>query len=171
MYVCMYTYVYRPAFRKQAHRESTAHTPSPPTKSLDFRGFDSSRLLRGEALQLREAEAPALSLEAPWRAPPVWAPRATWRFVLPYLLGGRSGGLRLGEHKPGRIKPGRIKRAALSLQNQNYYFSCFLIRPRLYAPPVWAPKGAAGARWGAIYIYIYIYIYTHIIYIYIYINK
>ena len=44
-YVCMYTYVYRPAFRKQAHRESTAHTPGPPTKSLDFRGFDSSRLL------------------------------------------------------------------------------------------------------------------------------
>ena len=39
----------------------------------------------------------------------------------------------LGEHKPGRIKPGRIKRAALSLQHQNYYMFCFLIRPRLYA--------------------------------------
>ena len=38
-----------------------------------------------------------------------------------------------GEPKPGRIKPGRIKRAALSLQNQNYYICCFLIRPRLYA--------------------------------------
>ena len=38
-----------------------------------------------------------------------------------------------GEHKPGRIKPGRIKRAAPSLQNQDYYMFCFLIRPRLYA--------------------------------------
>ena len=33
----------------------------------------------------------------------------------------------LGEHKPGRIKPGRIKRAALSLQNRNYYTFCFLL--------------------------------------------
>ena len=39
----------------------------------------------------------------------------------------------LGEHKQGRIKPGRIKRAALSLQNQNKYIFCFLVRPRLYA--------------------------------------
>ena len=39
----------------------------------------------------------------------------------------------LGEHKPDRIKPGRIKRAALSLQNQNHYIFCCLIRPRLYA--------------------------------------
>ena len=30
-------------------------------------------------------------------------------------------------------KPGRIKRAALSLQNQNYYICCFLMRTRLYA--------------------------------------
>ena len=45
----------------------------------------------------------------------------------------RSETKRLGEHKPGRIKPGRIKRAALSLQNQNYYMFICLIRPRLYA--------------------------------------
>ena len=48
-------------------------------------------------------------------------------FSLPYsLIELRSGGKHsrswsLGEHKPGRIKPGRIKRAALSLQNRNYY--------------------------------------------------
>ena len=35
----------------------------------------------------------------------------------------------LGEHKPGRIKPGRIKRAALSLQNQNYYMLFFDTTP------------------------------------------
>ena len=39
-----------------------------------------------------------------------------------------GNGSGLGEHKPGRIK-----RAALSLQNQNYYIFCFLIRPILYA--------------------------------------
>ena len=47
-----------------------------------------------------------------------------------------SSGTSLGEHKPGRIKPGRIKRAALSLQNQNNYICCCLIRPRLYASDV-----------------------------------
>ena len=48
----------------------------------------------------------------------------------------------LGEHKPGRIKPGRIKRAALPLQNRNYYICC-LMRPRLYASEL---LGAAGPR-------------------------
>ena len=38
----------------------------------------------------------------------------------------------LGEHKPGRSKPGRIKRAALSLQNHNYYTCCFCDTTRLY---------------------------------------
>ena len=38
---------------------------------------------------------------------------------------GSSRRAALGKHKPGRIKPGRIKRAALSLQNQNYYICCF----------------------------------------------
>ena len=61
----------------------------------------------------------------------------------------------LGEHKPGRIKPGRFKRAALSLQNQNCYICCFLIRPRLYAselpprapgPPLQKKNGRARTR-------------------------
>ena len=97
----------------------------------------------------------------------------------------------LGEHKPGRIKPGRIKRAALSLQNQNYYICCFLIRPRLCAseilvrcagsprrrlPGLWMPRLFEGLPLVSMiqrssYIYIYIYIYIDIyIYIHTYIH-
>ena len=47
----------------------------------------------------------------------------------------------LGEHKPGRIKSVRIKRAALSLQNPNYYIFFCLIRPRLYASDICRPGG------------------------------
>ena len=67
IYVCMHVYVYiyiyicvvvfrysvsvrelrskRKAPQGDLKRENTSTTPSPPTKSLEFRGFDSSRLL------------------------------------------------------------------------------------------------------------------------------
>ena len=54
----------------------------------------------------------------------------------------------MGAHKPGRIKPGRIKRAALSLQNQDCYIFCFLIRPRLYASED-RPRSGAAKRGGS----------------------
>ena len=41
--------------RARARSPAKGHTPSPPTKSFDFRGFDSSRLfiLRGGNSQVR----------------------------------------------------------------------------------------------------------------------
>ena len=85
-----------------------------------------------------------------------------WRPGALALAGSaQHGGRSSGEHKPGRIK-----RAALSLQNQNYYIFRFLIRPRLYA------YNRYICIYLSIYIYIYIYVYIGIslsLYIYIYI--
>ena len=42
IHVCVYVYIY---IYIHTHLVMVYHTPSPPTKSFDFRGFDSSRLL------------------------------------------------------------------------------------------------------------------------------
>ena len=48
-YIYIYGYIYRERERETlsmyTYTYTIAYTPSPPTKSLDFRGFDSSRLL------------------------------------------------------------------------------------------------------------------------------
>ena len=51
MYIYIYTYIQielignwpQPGYRTALR--ANLHTPSPPTKSFDFRGFDSSKLL------------------------------------------------------------------------------------------------------------------------------
>ena len=70
MYMCVYIYIYiymtmllsNPHVRKAPGRDKRAGetlriliTPSPPTKSFDFRGFDSSRrlILRGGSSHVR----------------------------------------------------------------------------------------------------------------------
>ena len=44
IYVYIYIYIHTSVSRRDT-QEAKLGTPSPPTKSLDFRGFDSSRLL------------------------------------------------------------------------------------------------------------------------------